>query len=52
MVQGDVDKLRDAGWSDLEIHDATQTVAYFNYVNRIAQGLGVNPESDCLDTPE
>lgn len=44
MVEGDVMALRDAGWCDLEIHDACQVIAYFNYVNRLADGLGVDPE--------
>ena len=46
MVEADVHQLREAGWSDLEIQDACQVVAYFNYVNRLADGLGVAPESD------
>lgn len=46
MTCTDVDALRDAGWSDREIHDACQVVAYFNYINRIADGLGVDPEPD------
>ena len=46
MTADDVQGLRDAGWSDLEIHDAAQVVAYFNYVNRLADGLGVDLESD------
>lgn len=37
--------LRNAGWDDRAIHDATQIVAYFNYINRIAEGLGVEPET-------
>lgn len=41
---GGVRRLRDAGWSDRAIHDATQVVAYFNYINRIGDGLGVDPE--------
>lgn len=40
----DVEALRAAGWDDREIHDACQIVAYFNYINRIADGLGVDPE--------
>ena len=44
MVAQDVEELRAAGWSDLEIHDTCQIVAYFNYVNRLADGLGVSPE--------
>jgi uncharacterized peroxidase-related enzyme len=46
MTADDIQGLRDAGWSDLEIHDAAQVVAYFNYVNRLADGLGVDLEND------
>lgn len=43
--QTDVDRLRAAGWDDRAIHDATQVCAYFNYINRVADGLGVEPEN-------
>ncbi len=36
-----IDALRAAGLSDSEILDATLVTAYFNFVNRIALGLGV-----------
>jgi hypothetical protein len=26
------------------IHDAVQVIAYFNYINRVADALGVDPE--------
>jgi uncharacterized peroxidase-related enzyme len=41
----DLDKLRDFGFDDRAIHDATQVIAYFNYITRIADGLGVEPEA-------
>jgi len=41
----DIDALRTVGWSDAAIHDAVQVVAYFNYINRIADALGVEPEA-------
>jgi len=44
MGQADVDQLRAVGLSDVAIHDATQVIAYFNYINRIADGLGVDLE--------
>ena len=44
----DIARLRAAGWDDRSIHDATQVIAYFNYINRIADGLGVEPE-DWID---
>lgn len=43
-VAADVDALRRAGWSDAAIHDAAQIVAYFNYINRVVDALGVEPE--------
>jgi len=46
--KADADALRAAGWDDRAIHDATQIVAYFNYINRIAEGLGVDPEDAAL----
>lgn len=42
----DVQVLRAAGWPDRAIHDAVQVAAYFNYINRVADALGVPPEPD------
>jgi uncharacterized peroxidase-related enzyme len=42
----DADSLRAHGWDDAAIHDAIQVIAYFNYINRIAEGVGVGPEPD------
>ena len=44
VEQADVDKLRQAGLSDQAISDAAQVISYFNYINRIADGLGVDLE--------
>jgi alkylhydroperoxidase family enzyme len=38
----DIEGLREQGFDDRAIHDACQVVAYFNYVNRIADGLELN----------
>ncbi|MFQ5536510.1 MAG: carboxymuconolactone decarboxylase family protein [Gemmatimonadota bacterium] len=40
----DLDELRRHGFDDAAIHDATQVIAYFNYINRVADALGVEPE--------
>jgi alkylhydroperoxidase family enzyme len=45
----DIAVLRENGFDDQAISTATQVVAYFNYINRIADGLGVPPD-DWLDT--
>lgn len=42
----DIALLRKVGFSDRAINDTVQVVAYFNYINRIADGLGVDPEPD------
>lgn len=44
MTKGDVERLTDLGWSDTAIHDAAQVIGYFNYINRIADGLGIDLE--------
>lgn len=44
MNQDDIRNLRRCGYSDEEIHDIVQIAAYFNYINRIADGLGLPPE--------
>lgn len=41
VEEDDLEPLRAAGLSDAGILDANVTVAYFAYVNRIADGLGV-----------
>lgn len=47
---GDVAALRASGCSDRAIHDAVQVASYFNYINRIADGLGVDLE-DFMSPP-
>ena len=46
MTEADVEALRAAGLDDLAIHHAIQVIAYFNYINRVAEGVGVDPEPD------
>ena len=45
VEEADVEALRAAGFSDREILDVAQITAYFAFVNRIAEGLGVTPEA-------
>lgn len=51
MRRGDVAALRRAGFSDEDILDATQTVGYFNYINRVMDALGIAPEPEMRYVP-
>ncbi len=46
MAEADVGGLREAGFDDVAIHDLIQVVAYFNYINRIADGVDVELEPE------
>jgi len=46
VVRADVDGLRDLGWSDLDVLHMAEVVGYYAYVNRIANGLGVEVEDE------
>lgn len=45
IVEEDVEALRGAGWSDLDILDANNVAAYYCYINRVATGLGLTREA-------
>lgn len=47
--QPSVGRLREAGLDDRGILDVVQIVAYFNFVNRMSEGLGVALEPDRKD---
>lgn len=44
IKEREISGLKKAGFSDRDIFDINQVTAYFNYVNRIADGLGVTLE--------
>ena len=46
MSESHILELRRAGFNDAAIHDASQVVSYFNYINRIADSLNVDLEQD------
>jgi uncharacterized peroxidase-related enzyme len=48
MQVGDFGQMTDLGWSDGEILEINQVVAYFNYANRMVLGLGITTEGDNL----
>jgi uncharacterized peroxidase-related enzyme len=48
MERDDIERLRAAGCDDGEILEANQVCAYFNYSNRLLNGLGVTTEGDVI----
>ena len=45
MSEPDVTAFRNAGFTDRDVLDICTVAAYYAYVNRIADGLGVQLES-------
>ncbi len=48
MTESDVAALKESGWEDGEILEINQIVGYFNYANRLLNGLGVTTEGDVV----
>jgi uncharacterized peroxidase-related enzyme len=44
--EAQIDALRAHGWSDAAVHDAIQVIAYFNYINRVADAVGIEDEPE------
>lgn len=51
MDATDIAALREHALDDRAIHDATQVIAYFNYINRVADALHVDLEPDMTPAP-
>ena len=48
ITEADVATLKDVGWEDGEILEINQIVCYFNYANRLLNGLGVTTRGDVV----
>ena len=46
VSEADIERLRGHGWNDAGIHDAIQVIAYFNYINRVAEAVGIEDEPE------
>jgi alkylhydroperoxidase family enzyme len=44
-----IEGLRARGWSDAGIHDAIQVISFFNYINRVADAVGIDAEPEWND---
>lgn len=45
ISEADLAPLREEGMTDEDIFDLVQIIGYFNYTNRRANGLGVDPDA-------
>ena len=52
MTEADLQPLRAAGLDDRSIHHAVQVIAYFNYINRIADAVHVELEPEMPPYPD
>lgn len=52
MTKADIQPLREQGFSDQAILDINQITAYYAFVNRLADGLGVSLEDFWQATQE
>ncbi len=52
MTEADLQPLRAAGLDDPAIHHAVQVIAYFNYINRIADAVHVELEPEMPPYPD
>ena len=41
----DISIIKKFGYSDKDLSEIVQIVSYFNYINRVADGLGLDPEN-------
>ncbi len=46
MREQDVSELRHHGFDDTAVSDIVQVTALFNYYDRLADGLGIDPEPE------
>jgi uncharacterized peroxidase-related enzyme len=46
MTRDDVEALRAAGFGDPAILEIVHVVGFFSYYNRLADGLGIDPEPE------
>jgi len=44
LRRSDLDALRGHGFNDEQLVDAVHCISYFNFINRVLDGLGVDPE--------
>jgi len=48
ITHDDLVKLRSQGFNDEQLVDAVHCIGYFNFINRVLDALGVDPEPGML----
>ena len=48
IMREHLNSLKEARFNDLAILEIVHITSFFNYINRVADGLGVDPEPDWL----
>jgi alkylhydroperoxidase family enzyme len=48
----DVETMRKYRLTDRDVLDAVQVISYFNYINRVADALGIDPEPEMRQAPK
>lgn len=46
VTEADIETLHAEGLTDTDVSDAIQVIGYFNYVTRVADGVGIDDEPD------
>lgn len=41
-----LNQLREHGLNDRDLLDCVEVISYFNYINRVADALGIDPEPE------
>ena len=49
MIPADADAVYAVGWDDSALHDAVCVCGLFNFMNRMVEGLGIEPSLDYTD---
>jgi uncharacterized protein YciW len=52
VIKQDIEQLRAVGWADEDIVDIVHQTALFNYMTRVADGLGVELDAHMLQAEE
>lgn len=50
LEQADIDRAKNAGWSEQQIHNVLSVVSLFNYINRFVLGHGIRVNAKGVET--